>query len=308
MLLENSYLGIGYQAALSLASRGCRIIIADKDDSTASVENIKRETKNYNIVGRILDLASFDSIRRFAKEIIESEPSLHILMNNAGIGSVELKHTEDGLQKTMQVNYFGHFLLTHLLLGLLKKSSPSRIIFTGSLSAFMSKLNLRNLNPPEEERKMSSMYSNSKICQNIAAKCFARKLEGTGVTAYSFHPGIVRSNIFTDTLREHFNPWAMLFISLSWLFGKTVVEQQVMKEEFTEGIGYSDDDFLCSILKEAYPTDLGHFENRTLTDKIKMFIVNQGPCQPDLRFPKDDSNRSFSKFYYSQTNHAGISI
>ncbi|KAG5896370.1 hypothetical protein JTB14_005848 [Gonioctena quinquepunctata] len=78
--------------------------------------------------------------------------------------------------------------------------------------------------------------------------------------------------------------------------------------EFTEGIGYSDDDFLCSILKEAYPTDLGHFENRTLTDKIKMFIVNQGPCQPDLQFPKDDSNRSFSKFYYSQTNHAGISI
>ncbi|KAG5887681.1 hypothetical protein JTB14_015584 [Gonioctena quinquepunctata] len=59
--------------------------------------------------------------------------------------------------------------------------------------------------------------------------------------------------------------------------------------EFTEGIGYSDDDFLCSILKEAYPTDLGHFGNRTLTDKIKMFIVNQGPCQPDLQFPKDDN-------------------
>ncbi|KAG5871461.1 hypothetical protein JTB14_026913 [Gonioctena quinquepunctata] len=58
--------------------------------------------------------------------------------------------------------------------------------------------------------------------------------------------------------------------------------------EFTEGIGYSDDDFLCSILKEAYPTDLGHFENRTLTDKIKMFIVNPEPCQPDLQFPKDD--------------------
>ncbi|KAG5878341.1 hypothetical protein JTB14_023694 [Gonioctena quinquepunctata] len=67
------------------------------------------------------------------------------------------------------------------------------------------------------------------------------------------------------------------------------VPKTVLLPEFTEDIGYSDDDFLCSILKEAYPTDLGHFENRTLTDKIEMFIVNQEPCQPDLQFPKDDN-------------------
>ncbi|KAG5862740.1 hypothetical protein JTB14_001400 [Gonioctena quinquepunctata] len=73
--------------------------------------------------------------------------------------------------------------------------------------------------------------------------------------------------------------------------------------EFTEGIGYSDDDFLCSILKEAYPTDLGHFENRTLTDKIKMFIVNQGPCQPDLQFPKDDRTFKKIKVHAQSQNH-----
>ncbi|KAG5888214.1 hypothetical protein JTB14_035566 [Gonioctena quinquepunctata] len=73
--------------------------------------------------------------------------------------------------------------------------------------------------------------------------------------------------------------------------------------EFTEGIGYFDDDFLCSILKEAYPTDLGHFENRTLTDKIKMFIVNQGPCQPDLQFPKDDRTFKKIKVHAQSQNH-----
>ncbi|XP_023024850.1 retinol dehydrogenase 12 [Leptinotarsa decemlineata] len=217
--------GIGYQAALTLASKGCRVIIADKEDASKSRDTIVRETKNHNVIVKELDLASFSSVKRFAKDIIDSEPNLHILINNAGIGTLGMQHTEDGLQKTMQVNYYGHFLLTHLLLGLLKKSSPSRIIFTGSITSFWTKLNVADMTPPENLSGIQHrMYSNSKLCMNIAAKCFAEKLTGSGVTAYSFHPGLVRTGIYWRSILENRSIWVILLTLTTWIFGKNAEE------------------------------------------------------------------------------------
>ena len=76
------------------------------------------ETNNRNVIVRQLDLASFQSVRKFASNIVKSEKRLDILINNAGCAGFENKTiTEDGLEYQMQANYFGHFLLTNLLLG-----------------------------------------------------------------------------------------------------------------------------------------------------------------------------------------------
>ena len=80
-------------------------------------DEIIEETGNKNVVVRHLDLASLKSVRKFATDILKSEPRLDILINNAGCATIEKKLTEDGLEYQMQSNHFGHFLLTNLLLG-----------------------------------------------------------------------------------------------------------------------------------------------------------------------------------------------
>lgn len=116
-LIQGMFLGIGFETALNLATRGCRVIIADVEDGEETKQKIIRLTHNPNITYKHLDLASFSSIRKFAKEIYETESRLDILINNAGINALTTKVTEDGLNLGMQVNYYGPFLLTHLLTG-----------------------------------------------------------------------------------------------------------------------------------------------------------------------------------------------
>lgn len=112
--------GIGFETALVLASRGARVIIADRKDGTKAKNKIIAITHNTNIETKHLDLTSLQSVRKFAKEINETEERLDILINNAGVGTVGNKHTDDGLHSTMQINHFGPFLLTHLLTGRFK--------------------------------------------------------------------------------------------------------------------------------------------------------------------------------------------
>ncbi|CAH2008267.1 unnamed protein product [Acanthoscelides obtectus] len=186
--------GIGYETALVLASRGARVIIADRKDGTKVKQQIIDITQNEDIETKILDLSSLQSVRRFAKEINETEERLDILINNAGTWKVTNKHSDDGLHETMQVNHFGPFLLTHLLSGLLKKSAPSRIIFVNSAYAFCSNLSLESLNPPQGHPmtflRNSLIYANSKLANIITANGFAERLKEFGVTSNSLHPGL----------------------------------------------------------------------------------------------------------------------
>lgn len=117
LCLFSSILGLGYATSFLLASRGCRVIIADRDNGDRTVEDIKKTTGNNQIIYKYLDLSSLKLTREFANDLKKSEEKIDILINNAGIGVGHKLMTEDGLNTVMQVNYFGPFLLTHLLLG-----------------------------------------------------------------------------------------------------------------------------------------------------------------------------------------------
>lgn len=116
-LIGFDFSGLGYETALQLASRGCKIIIADVQDATDSAKRIINETGNSNVIYKHLDLSSFESIRRFADDIKSTEKRLDVLINNAGIGATIKSKTIDDLNPVLQINYLGAFLLTHLLLG-----------------------------------------------------------------------------------------------------------------------------------------------------------------------------------------------
>ncbi|XP_066154336.1 retinol dehydrogenase 12-like [Euwallacea fornicatus] len=231
-LITGAASGMGMQTALALAAKGCRIIVADLVNIEEAVKKIKSITHNPHIIGKSVDLGSLKSVRQFAKNILETEPKLDLLMCNAGVGNYRIRiETVDGLEKTMQVNYFSHFLLTHLLLGLLKKSSPSRIVFTSSEAAFLSSFKVDELNPNEEYFQKiltafnGGVYSNSKLAVTAAVRSFAKRIDGTGVKIYAVHPGVVKTSFISNTISKDKNYLlGILFMSYLYIFGKTPEE------------------------------------------------------------------------------------
>uniref|UniRef100_A0A8D8T8F5 Retinol dehydrogenase 11 n=1 Tax=Cacopsylla melanoneura TaxID=428564 RepID=A0A8D8T8F5_9HEMI len=169
--------GIGEATAYDLAARGARVILACRDLGKANGlrEAIIEATKNSQVVVKKLDLSSLDSVREFAAQIMDEEKYIHVLINNAGTGGAKPKITKDGLQLAMQVNHFGHFLLTNLLLGKIRDSAPSRIINVSSLAHRFNKSHCKQRSSwsgrnqyfqPSEEK-----FSHDLHCADVIHQC-----------------------------------------------------------------------------------------------------------------------------------------
>lgn len=193
--------GIGYATALELARRGARVIAACRDDvkGRTAVESIIRATKNKSVKYIHLDLSSLASVRKFVEIFKSTEAKLDVLINNAGASGMGKEKTADGIVRDMQVNHFGPFLLTLLLVPILKKSAPSRVI---NVSSVLHKFGtIENIN---EERRYGyfQVFCNSKLCNVLFSNELARRLEGTGVDVNSLHPGQVNTCLYKSTAFE----------------------------------------------------------------------------------------------------------
>jgi len=211
--------GIGYETAYTLAARGARVILACRNLGSAhqAKANIVKLTGNENVEVKRLDLSSLWSVRQFARDILESEPRLDVLINNAGAGVIKNKKTGDDLQITWQVNHLAPFLLTHLLIGHMKKSAPSRIIFVSSMAHHFNKFDVNDMNCHNQHSSWTT-YCNTKLANILTANYLAKQLKGTGVTVNSLNPGLVDTNIFRRTK----NPlYKLFFSSILDAFGKT---------------------------------------------------------------------------------------
>nr|XP_026496871.1 retinol dehydrogenase 14-like [Vanessa tameamea] len=199
VLITGGNSGIGLETAKNLADRGARIIIACRSVKRAqeAKEEIIKTTGNKDIEYRRLDLASFRSIREFCENILKTEKRLDVLINNAAAGGLGNYKTEDGNHVGMQVNYFGPFLLTNLLLPLLKTSAPSRIVNVSSVIHKYGEMDFENLNM-EKYWSDYLVYANSKLYLNLMTLELSRRLKGTNVTVNALHPGVAATNIFRN--------------------------------------------------------------------------------------------------------------
>lgn len=147
VLITGGNTGIGKVTAEELASRGGRVIIACRDSkrAAAAVAEIKTKTGNNEVFYKKLDLASTDSIRKFAGEILEQEQRLDVLILNAGVMFTPPMKTEDGFEFQFGVNHLGHFLLTHLLLERLRESAPSRVVVVASIAHGAGSLDFQDM-------------------------------------------------------------------------------------------------------------------------------------------------------------------
>lgn len=199
VLVTGANTGIGLETAAGLAAMGADVVITSRDTGkgAAAMKEIKERHADANVTAMQLDLARLADVRRFAAEFNDRFPHIHVLINNAGLILNKRQLTEDGFESTFQINHLGPFLLTHLLLDKLKASAPSRIVNVASAAHRGGKLKFDDLQSERSYRGLR-VYNTSKLCNILFAKELARRLEGAGVTAYSLHPGTVRTRFGKD--------------------------------------------------------------------------------------------------------------
>lgn len=202
ILITGANTGIGRAAAIALAKRGARLYLAGRSVArTQPVIDEIRAGGNHDVHFLALDLGDLASVRACAKQFLETGDPLHVLIANAGLAG-QRGLTKDGFERTFGVNHLGHFLLVELLLDRLESSAPSRIVIVASRAhKRVRRIDWDALTKPTKTLTGFPEYGVSKLCNVLHARELARRLEGTGVTTYALHPGVIASDVWREV------PW-----------------------------------------------------------------------------------------------------
>lgn len=190
--------GIGLETARGLAARGHHVVLLCRNPDRASVAraDIDASVPGASTETLIADLGIQSDVRRAAKEIEQGHEHLDVLVNNAGIQLRALARTPEGHDMLLAVNHLGPFLLTNLLLPLLRSSAPARVVNVASAAHRMGKLHLDTLDRPKSYGVIGMPgYGTTKLMNILFTRELARRLEGSGVTVNSVHPGSVYTNL-----------------------------------------------------------------------------------------------------------------
>jgi NAD(P)-dependent dehydrogenase (short-subunit alcohol dehydrogenase family) len=195
VLITGGTSGIGRAAATALAAMGAEVVVTgrSRERGELAVEEIRDTSGNARVSLMLADLAVQAEVRGLAEEFRERYDRLDVLVNNAGIIQSKRTETPDGIELTLAVNHLAPFLLTNLLLDLLKKSAPSRIITVSSEARRGAKIDFEDLQSERRYRPFK-VYGMTKLANILFTYELAERLEGTGVVANSLHPGGVNTN------------------------------------------------------------------------------------------------------------------
>jgi NAD(P)-dependent dehydrogenase (short-subunit alcohol dehydrogenase family) len=192
--------GIGLECASQIAAAepGCRIVLIGRSpDRTASaVGRIRAESPRCRVDSLLCDFADQHAVRRLAEDLLRTCERIDVLVNNAGTVFARRTLTADGIEATFAVDHLAGFLLTELLLERIRESAPARIVFTSSTGHYAGTLDLDDIGF-EHGYSVMRAYSRAKLANVLTARHLARRLEGTGVTVTSLHPGTIATNIWS---------------------------------------------------------------------------------------------------------------
>src|SRR3989344_5022600 len=203
--------GIGKETVKALAATGATIVFTARDSERGEEarKEILKETGNSKVDYLVYDLASFASIRKCVREFEERWKRLDVLINNAGVLPQARQESRDGIELNLAVNYLAPFLLTNLLVPLLKQITPSRIINVSSSMHTEGNIDFDDLENRRSFDKYKA-YAQSKLALILFTKKLARDLKGSGVSVNALHPGVVGTEMTMQNVRK-MNPIAAFF-------------------------------------------------------------------------------------------------
>jgi retinol dehydrogenase-12 len=257
VIITGGNTGIGKETARTLAKMNATIILACRDPKRALpvVDELKNDTKNLSIEFMQLDLSDLSSIRKFTEEFKNKYQQLNILINNAGVMAIpERNVTKDGFEMQFGTNHLGHFYLTNLLLEVIERSAPSRIINLSSRGHTMcNKLNWEDI---MYEKNYAGnhwqVYGQSKLANILFTKKLQQKLENKNVKVVSLHPGVVQTELARHVKQQWF-VGTILFLAKP-LYKNAVSGAQTSlqcaledHDKLAGGMYYSD----CKVKKES---------------------------------------------------------
>jgi NAD(P)-dependent dehydrogenase (short-subunit alcohol dehydrogenase family) len=185
--------GLGRGVAERLAAGGATVLVHGRDDARgeATIRDIRDATGNERLRWYRADLASLADVRALAERVTAEQPRLDALVNNAGIGTTlpgdgARQVSADGYELRFQVNYLAHYLLTRLLLPVLERSAPARIVNVSS--AGQAPIDFDDV-MLERRYEGYLAYCRSKLAQIMSTIDLADELADRGVSANALHPG-----------------------------------------------------------------------------------------------------------------------
>jgi NAD(P)-dependent dehydrogenase (short-subunit alcohol dehydrogenase family) len=205
--------GIGYATSAALARLGWRVLIVTRNQERAesAVARLKAETGNSRIEYVLADLSRQSSVRAASEELHRRVDRIDVLINNAGGTFSTFEKTEDGIERTIALNHIAYFLLTGLVLDLLKRAPGSRIINVSSASHRDPRAVDLDSYTEDKGHFILSAYGQSKLANVLFTVELAEKMKGTGITVNAVHPGTINTAIGTkDTMsRFHALAWKL---------------------------------------------------------------------------------------------------
>uniref|UniRef100_Q07P18 Short-chain dehydrogenase/reductase SDR n=1 Tax=Rhodopseudomonas palustris (strain BisA53) TaxID=316055 RepID=Q07P18_RHOP5 len=214
-LVTGANSGLGKAIATALAADGARVglVVRDRARGEAALAEIRAATGNDDLHLFVADLADQAAIRALAQTVRNHFQQLHLLVNNAGTSFPERRLSPEGIERALAINHLGPFLLTNLLLDLLKASAPARIVNVGT--RMDTAMDFDDLNWERRPYRMMQAYGQSKLGNLHFTFELARRLEGSGVTVNCVFPGVFKSNLGgTDGAQGLF--WKLVALLLGW--------------------------------------------------------------------------------------------
>jgi retinol dehydrogenase-12 len=198
-LVTGATSGIGEVTARELARAGARVILVGRSPErcAATLGRIREQTGASAVESLVADLSAQDGVRRLADRVRERCDRLDVLVNNAGGMFLDRRESVDGIELTLALNHLSYFLLTNRLLPLLRASAPARIVNVASDAHKGVSIDFDDI---QGRRRYGGWraYQRSKLANILFTYELARRLEGTGLTANTLHPGFVRTRFFQD--------------------------------------------------------------------------------------------------------------
>lgn len=186
--------GIGLETSLGLEKLGARVVMVarDKKRGQDGVDYVVSKSGSKSVDLMLADFSALKNVRKLAADIRKKYKKIDVLINNAGGVFGKRSLTADGFEWTFGVNHLAPFLLTNLLLPVLKKSGKARVVTVASMAHIMGRINFDDLMSEKKYADMTA-YAQSKLSNILFASELARRLKGSKVTSNSLHPGVVHT-------------------------------------------------------------------------------------------------------------------